>query len=177
MTPAAVDRFEAPRSARPVWLTTLADLGLLLVGFFAFLQANRQVDGTALADGLRAGFVAQQSAGPAPMAVDISRVAGFAPGAATGAAVAPAVIAWARGAAADPRTAIRLAGSTDGSAVDVDGATGSAAILANDRARFVAVALLKSGAVRPDQLVIAPEGAEPKGRSVTLSLGYAGQRQ
>lgn len=177
MISADLERFETPRTGRPIWLTTLADLGLLLVGFFVFLQASGDIDGRALANGLRAGFVAEDSARPAPMPVDISRVSGFAPGSAGSREMSSAVIAWARGAAADPRTSIRLAGSTDGTASDVDPATGSATILANDRARAVAVALIERGAVRPEQLVIAPEGAEAHGRSVTLTLGYAGARQ
>ncbi|MFZ5796341.1 MAG: flagellar motor protein MotB, partial [Pseudomonadota bacterium] len=35
---------------------TLADLALLLVGFFVLLQASQQLDRAALARGLRAGF-------------------------------------------------------------------------------------------------------------------------
>ena len=33
-------RLALPRPARPLWLITLADLSLLLVGFFVFLQAT-----------------------------------------------------------------------------------------------------------------------------------------
>ncbi len=33
---------------RPLWLTTLADISLLLVGFFVFLQAAQAVDRRAL---------------------------------------------------------------------------------------------------------------------------------
>ncbi|MFX5817433.1 flagellar motor protein MotB, partial [Acinetobacter baumannii] len=42
--------------SRPIWLMTLADLALLLVGFFVLLQASQQLDRAALARGLRAGF-------------------------------------------------------------------------------------------------------------------------
>ena len=37
------------KPARPIWLITLADLALLLVGFFVFIQANNHLDGRKLA--------------------------------------------------------------------------------------------------------------------------------
>ena len=55
---------------RPLWLTTLADLSLLLVGFFVFLQASQTVDRQALAAGIRAGF----DADAAPMTVQCKLV-------------------------------------------------------------------------------------------------------
>ncbi|WNO53680.1 OmpA family protein [Stakelama saccharophila] len=175
MTSSALSRFGTAPERRPLWLTTLADLGLLLIGFFVFLQANDHLDGPALADSLRAGFVHAEAA-PSPMPVDRARVGAFAPGSAVLPAQAPAAIAWARGAARDPRTAIEIAGGTDGTAADVDPATGSAMLLANARARAVAEALIAVGAVRPDQIVITRPAADRR-RSVTLSLGYAGGRQ
>ena len=75
-----------PAPARPLWLWTLADLALLLVGFFVLIQAT---DRQALAKGLREGFggVArtQTQAGVAAAADPIplaSAAAGFARGSA-----------------------------------------------------------------------------------------------
>ena len=154
---------DGPR--RPIWLITLADLMLLLVGFFVFLQANQALDGRAIADGLREGFGAE--AAP-PMPVDASLIAGFAPGS----AMLPRsdALAWAREAARDPRTTVRVIGGTDGSPGDVDAATGSAAILAADRAR-AAVALLVR--VIPAKR-LAIETRPGAGRAVQLQIGFAG---
>ena len=41
---------------RAIWLITLADVMLLLVGFFVFLQANTKLDAKQIASGLRDGF-------------------------------------------------------------------------------------------------------------------------
>jgi flagellar motor protein MotB len=150
---------------RPVWLITLADLMLLLVGFFVFLQANQALDGRAIADGLRQGFGAQ--AAP-PMPVDAGAIAGFAPGSAQ--LPSSNALAWAREAARDPRTIVRVIGGTDGSREDVDPATGSAAILAADRAR-AAVALLV-GVIPAERLTI--ETRPGAGRAVQLQIGFAG---
>ena len=50
------DAFAFPdaTAAKPLWLITLADLALLLVGFFVLVQAT-SLDRAALAKGLRAG--------------------------------------------------------------------------------------------------------------------------
>ena len=50
------DSWDDIAPARSVWLITLADLALLLVGFFVLLQAHREVDRTRLLAGLRSGF-------------------------------------------------------------------------------------------------------------------------
>jgi len=157
----------ADEPRRPIWLITLADVMLLLVGFFVFLQANQALSGEAIAAGLREGF---GIAAPAPMAVDAASVTGFAPG---GSAVLPptAVLAWAREAARDPRIIVRIAGGTDGSPGDVDRATGSPAILAADRAR--AVAALLARVVPPTRLAI--ETRPGAGRAVQLNLAFAGE--
>lgn len=161
---AADDPFD-DGARRPIWLITLADLMLLLVGFFVFLQANQTLDGRAIADGLREGFGA---GAVAPMAVDSGAIAGFAPGS----AVLPAsdALAWARDAARDPRTIVRVIGGTDGTPADVDAATGSAAILAADRAR--AAAALLTRAVPADRISI--EARPGAGRAVQLQIGFAG---
>lgn len=168
MTPAITDMWDEIAPARSVWVITLADLALLLVGFFVLLQANRELDRETLLAGLRAGFGVEDTA-PAPMAVAAARVEGFGEGSAV-ADMAGAIL-WARDAARDPRTRITITGSAEG-ARDVDPATGSAAILAADRARGVAAGLVRSGAAAPDRIVIL---ADPgKRRAVTLSVGFAG---
>lgn len=161
--------FEDEPPAKPVWLMTLADLALLLVGFFVFLQAN-QMDRTALAASLRAGFGAAET--EAAMPVEMATVAGFAPGSAV---PGDSTIArdWAHAAARDPRTRLKITGEVDGSPEDVDPATGSGAILAADRARAVASLLVASG-VSPARIQIAT--AIDKRRTV-LTLGFEGDRQ
>lgn len=179
------DAWEEIAPARSIWLITLTDLALLLVGFFAFLQANQSLDRKALMAGLRSGFGVQQSNMPArtlpegppkspppipPMSVATARVDGFA----ASSAVLPdtaGVVAWARDAARDPRTRITVTGSTEG-LTDIDPMTASAAILAADRARAVAATLVRSGGADPARIhiVIEPD----RRRAVTLSVGFAG---
>ncbi|MEG3181761.1 flagellar motor protein MotB [Sphingomonas sp. LT1P40] len=170
----AADAWDDIAPAKSVWLITLADLALLLVGFFVFMQANRSLDRQALVTGLRSGFGIEEVAVP-PMAVATARLDGFA----AGSAVLPdasGIIGWARDAARDARTQITITGSTDVNAqtgsADIDPATGSAAILAADRARTVAATLVRSGAVDPRRIVIRIEPG--KRRAVTLSVGFAG---
>lgn len=172
----SADAWDDVAPARSVWLITLADLGLLLVGFFVLLHADRSIDRRDLLAGLRAGFgvnaTEARTKTPAPtpaMAVASARVEGFAHGSTR--ADASAAVTWARGAARDPRTRITVTGSTEG-AGDVDPATGSAAILAADRARMVAVALARSGAVDPSRIVISITPG--RRRAVTLTVGFAG---
>ena len=50
---------------RPLWLVTLADLALLLVGFFVLLQANQTLSPRELARGIAQGFGVE----PAPAAM------------------------------------------------------------------------------------------------------------
>ena len=153
---------------RAIWLITLADVMLLLVGFFVFLQANTHLDARQIASGLRDGFGLPAEA---PIALEANVVAGFAPGS----AVLPAsdVAGWARAVLADPRTVLRVSGGTDGSPSDVDPATGSPAILAADRARAVAAALARD--VPPDRLSI--ETQPGAGRAVQLTIAFAGNPQ
>ncbi len=154
---------------RPLWLTTLADLSLLLVGFFVFLQATQTIDRQALAAGIRAGF---DAAAPVPMTVDRAVIDGFAAGSATLPPDYPRTVDLVRAAAADRRIAVTLTGATDG---DVDPVTGSAAILASDRARALAAVLVTQGAVLPGQIAFAPPATG--GRGVHIDLGFAGDRQ
>ncbi|MEG3177795.1 flagellar motor protein MotB [Sphingomonas sp. RB3P16] len=166
---------------RPIWLITLADLALLLVGFFVFVQASQHLDGQALAKGLREGFgvrgtaptIAQPIAAKDPMAVSLGALGGFAAGSAVPPQATAAIVAWARDATRDPRVTLRITGAVDGSARDVDPVTGSGAMLAADRARAVATVLLVAHAVPADRLTLV-SAARPSGRSVTLSTGFAG---
>src|SRR5215470_5128645 len=93
--------------ARPLWLITLADLALLLVGFFVLLQAVQPLDRKAFAAGMRAGFGVEST--PPEMPVALAAVDGFTPGAAQPGDIAPA-LAWARDMARDPRTRIKITG-------------------------------------------------------------------
>lgn len=163
------DSWDEIAPARSVWLITLADLALLLVGFFVLLQAHREADRARLFAGLRNGFGVEAPAPIDPMAVARARVDGYAPGSAD--ADLAATIAWARDVTRDKRTVITITGSTAPTG-DVDPATGSAAILAADRARAVAAALVAQGAVSPDRLILRV--APGQRRAVTLSVGFAG---
>jgi len=166
------DEFPTLAQGRPLWLMTLADLALLLVGFFVLLQANQQLDKTAFASGFRAGFGASaDKAPPEPMPVAAAAMLNFAPGSATLPAAPDSLIAWAREAARDPRVTLKVTGSTDGTPADVDPATRSAAVLAADRARAVAAAL---AAVAPGRLLIV-NAAAPSRRSVIVTLAFAGE--
>lgn len=167
-----VDEFPVTAPARPLWLITLADLGLLLVGFFVLLQANQNLDKRALASGFRQGFGgAVKDTTPEPMPVAAAAMLDFAPGSATLPSAPDAIIAWAREAAKDPRVRLTVTGGTDGSAADVDPDTGSAAVLAADRARAVAAAL---AAVAPGRLIIV-NAARPGRRHVVVTLDFAGE--
>jgi hypothetical protein len=167
-----VTAFDEEEPQRAVWLVTLADLSLLLVGFFVFLQAT-QVEPARLAAGIRAGFGAPASeAASAPMPVDLATM-GFAPGSAV-LGDSRAAVEWARAAARDPRTRLRVTGEVDGSAGDVDGATGSGAILAADRARATAALLVRAHAVAPDHLILSTGRGQ---RRAVLTLGFEGDRQ
>ncbi len=154
---------------RPVWLITLADLSLLLVGFFVFLKAS-ETDPRALAAQIRAGFVEERT--PA-MPVDIAAVSGFAAGSAE-IVNASAALDWARSAARDPRTRLHITGEVDGSPGDVDPLTGSGPILAADRARAVAARLVRSGAISPERILLSTGRGQ---RRTVLTLGYDGGRQ
>lgn len=165
--------FDEDEPVRAPWLVTLADLSLLLVGFFVFLQAT-QVDPAKLAAGIRSGFGAHESAAvPAPMPVDLATATGFAPGSALPGEAASA-IEWARTAARDPRTRLRITGEVDGSPADVDPATGSGPILAADRARAVAALLIRQHAIDPARIILSTGRGQ---RRAVLTLGFEGDRQ
>jgi flagellar motor protein MotB len=166
------------RPARPLWLITLADLSLLLVGFFVFVQATQQQDArtrAALAAGIRDAFGGdgrvQAEKADTPLAANI--VDGFAPGSARPGALT-ALDTWAADATRDPRTALVVTGYADGSAADrLDG---SALALAAARATAVAAALeAQAGAGRVRvAAAIAPSSfiGRPAGRRVVVTVGF-----
>jgi hypothetical protein len=180
-----LDDFPEAPTARPVWLVTLADLGLLLIGFFVLLQAHRGKDDAMLAKALRHSFggasqtelTAPALTPEAPMPLAVAMVDGFAAGNTTPpAASLAATIAWARDISRDSRTMLVVTGAVDGSAADVDPATGSGALLAVDRARTVAAAIAR--AVPGARLAIdATDANLQHQRGVRVSLGFAGNRQ
>ena len=63
--------FPEPSASRPLWLMTLADLALLLVGFLVLVQAT-SLDRDALAKVLREGFGVTDAPMPVPPPVTIA---------------------------------------------------------------------------------------------------------
>lgn len=169
----ALEGFPDGRSAKPLWLITLADLALLLVGFLVLVQATT-LDRAALASGIRAGFDVEDQATVLP--VGAAAIGTFASGSATLPQSPDEVIAWVRDAARDPRVRLKVAGSVDGSAVDVDPVIRSGAILAADRARAVAGALIGAGVIDPARITIVNADA-PGRRRVLVTIAYTGEKQ
>lgn len=171
------DEFPVRAPARPLWLMTLADLALLLVGFFVLLQANQTLDPHKLAEGLREGFggaVTPASIKTPPvkaMPIAANIMPDFAPGSAALPAAPDGLVGWAKDAARDPRVALTVTGATDGTAADVDPSTGSAAVLAADRARAVAAAL---ATVAPGRILVATTN-RPGRRQVIVTLAFEGE--
>lgn len=150
---------------RPLWLVTLADLALLLLGFFVLLQAGK-VDSTRLAQGVRAGFSAEAP----PLPVAAMRIDGFAPGSAAVPGDLRDPGPWARAALADPRVSITVTGGAGATVTDVDPATGSPAILAADRARAIAA---RVAPLDPARVSVATATGPAV---VTLTLAFTGER-
>lgn len=161
------------RAPSRAWLVTLADLALLLVGFFVLLQANKTVPPQEIVRGIAAGL---GTPAPAPMAVAAERIDGFAPGGVTAPTIPPRVIAWAKEAARDPRLALTVAGTTDGSPADRD-PTGNATLLAVDRARAVAAALADAGVPTERLTIVNADRDAARGRTVIITLGFAGEKE
>lgn len=156
------------KPAKPMWLVTLADLALLLVGFFVLLQASQKPQ--AITAALRASFGGASASVAAPLPVMASGLLDFAPGSATLPDSPTAVIAWARQGVRDPRVALTVTGSTDGSAADVDPTTGSAAILAADRARALAATLAPVS-----RRITVTTATRPGHRAAIVTLAFAGE--
>jgi hypothetical protein len=145
------------RTVRPLWLVTLADLSLLLVGFFVFLQATAHKparEQAAISAGIREAFGGEPNA---RLAVDANAVA-FAPDS----AAAPdlgAIRGWARDALADPRTRLVVTGYADpGEGLALAGARADAVIRGLSG---VAPARLRAGAA-----------LLPGAHRVTLTISY-----
>jgi hypothetical protein len=166
----ASDYPDAP-TGKPLWLITLADLALLLVGFLVLLQATQHIGGKDLAKGIRQGFGANDTE-PTPMPVAAAGILDFAPGSAILPTTPGALVAWAREAARDPRVMLTVTGSTDGTPADTDRVTGSAAILAADRARTVAAAL---AAVASRVAIVT--ATKPGRRAAIVSVAFVGEPQ
>lgn len=151
----------SPPAPRSLWLITLADLALLLVGFLVLIQAT--TDRAALARGIRGGFGATEPIASiaTPMPVDATATA-FAPGSATLSDPGP-LIAWTRVALRDPRITVTVTGSAD---------TGEV-LLASDRARAVAAALTDAG-LPADRLTLATTRGSAR---ATLTLAFAGEHK
>lgn len=168
------DEFPALAPSRPLWLVTLADLALLLVGFFVLLEANRQLDPRVIAQAVAVGL----GVPPPPVAVAVAaqRVGGFERGSARVPGDLAALAAWAHAELRDPRVALRITGATDGSAADVDRATGSHALLASDRARAIAAALAADGVpIERTQITNTDVDARPS-RHVLVTLAFVGEK-
>jgi hypothetical protein len=153
--------------ARPAWLMTLADLALLLLGFMVLVHASAEPRRQEIARSLRETFGGEDAAPLMPVAGLTVR---FERGSADLSDPA-ALVAWARAELRDPRVELTVTGSTDGSAADRDPATGSALLLATDRARAIAAALAFIG---PDRLRLTT-AAHPRGRAATVTLAFAGE--
>ena len=154
------------RAARPLWLITLADLSLLLVGFFVFLQATAhkaKAQQSAISAGIREAFGGDADI---RLAVDANAMTGFAVGSAALPGNAVPITGWARDALADPRTRLIVTGYADGS--NADRIEGSGLALAGLRADRVTAALTD---IPPDRIRTGAVVA-PGGRRVTLSISY-----
>lgn len=166
------DDFPVAAAHRPLWLITLADLALLLVGFFVLLHANQNLDRAALMQGVRAAFGEPAPAPrPDPLPLAAAGMFNFAPGSARLPAAPGSLVAWAEEAARDPRVTLRITGAVDGSSADVDRATGSAAVLAADRARAVAATLAPVANGR----IIILTADRPSRRQVVVTLSLTGE--
>lgn len=166
------DEFPISAPSRPLWLMTLADLALLLVGFMVLVQATEHSNRDALAAGLRARFGGGHEAQPS-MPVAAAGMVNFAPGSAVLPTSPAGLVAWAREAVRDPRVTLTVTGSCDGTAADLDPATGSAALLAADRARMTAAAL---AVVVPANRLIITTATRPGQRAAFVTLAFAGEK-
>jgi outer membrane protein OmpA-like peptidoglycan-associated protein len=152
---------------RARWQVTLADLSLILVGFFVMLNAFQQRsagDRIALASGLRGALSASPHPAAPTFAVAANRVDGFAPGSAALPPSIHAAAAWVRQSASDPRTSLIVTGRADPS-------EGSGLALPAARAEAVAAYLARSAAI--DRARIRTVAESPgAGRVVDLAITY-----
>ncbi len=165
----AEDDFPEDHGGRSLWLITLADLSLLLVGFFVLLQTQKDMDPRVLAQGLTAGFGVEAPA----IAVASHGVTGFDVASAALPGTPDALVAWAKAELRDPRVRLTVTGATDGSAADVDPASGSATALAAQRASAIVAALTAGGV--PDKRLDLATARATTGRHVIVTLAFAGE--
>lgn len=165
------------RTARPIWLMTLADLALLLVGFFVFLQAIARQDAAtqaAVNASIRGAFGGDAALAEPNVAVDANIVAGFATGSATLPTTPDALLEWTINGARDARTRVLVTGYADGTPDDIDD-SGSALALASARAAAVASAIETAG-IPADRLriaaALAPTGQQASARRVTVTISF-----
>ncbi|MFT3976251.1 MAG: MotA/TolQ/ExbB proton channel family protein [Sphingomonas bacterium] len=155
-----------PPARRPLWLVTLADLSLLLSA--SSCCSRPHVDRARW----RRGCAGLHRGRPPPRSAHaLAAGDGFAPGSAALPGPPDALIAWAREAARDPRITLTVTGGTDGSAADVDPASGSAIVLAADRAAVVAAVL---SPVAPGR-ILASTTNRPGPRRAIVTLAFAGE--
>ena len=162
-------RLALARPGRPLWLITLADLSLLLVGFFVFLQATshkskQQQD--AIEASIREAFGGATDAAAPQLAVAVNTVDGFGLGTATTPIDMDSVAAWARDALADPRTHLIVTGYADGGPSDQ--LSGSGLALAGLRAERV----LNAMPGVPRDRVRLGAALMPGARRVSLVISY-----
>lgn len=173
------DEFPEIAPGRPIWLITLADLALLLVGFFVLIQASQHLDRKALARGIREGFGAPAVSPAAiadPIPVAAAAMMNFAPASASLPSDPAGLVAWAREAVRDPRVTLKISGTADGTPADVDPLTGSGAVLAADRARAIAAVIAEAHVVPAGRMTIvnAPDVPGHNRRAVIVTLGFSG---
>jgi flagellar motor protein MotB len=111
---------------------------------------------------------------PAPIPVAAHAI-GFAPGSATIDRDITPIAGWARENLADPRVALRITGMTEASPADVERTSGSAALLAADRARAVAAALAVAGVPIDRTIIVNADAAAPRRRQALVTLAFVGE--
>ncbi|NJC34759.1 hypothetical protein GGR88_002273 [Sphingomonas jejuensis] len=148
---------------RPLWLMTLADLALLLLGFMILVHSVGQGPSgkDAIGDGIREAF----GGAPAPateIPLDVNGLAGFAPGDASLPIDPTPLLDWAAEATRDPRSRLVITGEAD----PTEGLA-----LAARRAAAMADAIQADGRVAADRLRLDTR-LSPARRQVTLSVSF-----
>jgi outer membrane protein OmpA-like peptidoglycan-associated protein len=172
---------------RAPWLMTLADLSLLLLGFFVMIQAAQSrgpESARNFARGLRMAFDGGDAStrlklapSPSPLALEANVMTGFAPGQAVLPASPQDIIDWVRDTTGDPRSRLIVRGHADGTIGDVESTTGSGLALASRRAEALASAIEASGAIPAARMRIEANVAEypqhdPRARRADISITY-----
>src|SRR3546814_17072282 len=106
------------------------------------------------------------------MPVAAAAMLNFVPGSAVLPSAPAGLIAWARTATSDPRVTLKIAGSVEGSAADVDPATVNGAVLAADHARAVDAGLAGPRVDPGLSMICTASPTLGPGKSEALSLVY-----